>query len=124
MRSESHYCTLVEYIICHAAFTGCHLAERLQCSWKPLSDSDDTIKIGASCMVGAQRPGLCALHCSIAGWGCRDWQAGVGEGGTSPRDPRAGQQLCAPRAELSSEAGLGPCCCALGGSAPLSAAPT
>lgn len=52
---ESHYCTLVEYIICHAAFTGCHLAERLQCSWKPLSDSNDIIKIGARCVGGARR---------------------------------------------------------------------
>lgn len=55
MCSESHYCTLVEYIICHAAFTGCHLAERLQCSWKPLSASNDIIKIGARGMVGARR---------------------------------------------------------------------
>lgn len=47
MCSESHYCTLAEYIICHAAFTGCHLAERLQSSWKPLSASNDIIKIGA-----------------------------------------------------------------------------
>ena len=55
MCSESHYCTLVEYIICHAAFTGCHLAERLQCSWKPLSASNDIIKIGARGTVGAGR---------------------------------------------------------------------
>lgn len=54
MCSESHYCTLVEYIICHAAFTGCHLAERLQCSWKPLSASNDIIKIGA-CAVAPLR---------------------------------------------------------------------
>lgn len=62
MCSESHYCTLVEYIICHAAFTGCHLAERLQCSWKPLSASNDIIKIGACGKVGAGR-----RHCH----GCR-----------------------------------------------------
>lgn len=61
MCSESHYCTLVEYIICHAAFTGCHLAERLQCSWKPLSASNDIIKIGAR-GGGARR-----RHCR----GCR-----------------------------------------------------
>lgn len=55
MCSESHYCTLVEYIICHAAFTGCHLAERLRCSWKPLSASNDIIKIGARGVAGAGR---------------------------------------------------------------------
>lgn len=31
----------------HAAFTGRHLAGRLQSSWKPLSASNDIIKIGA-----------------------------------------------------------------------------
>lgn len=110
MCSESHYCTLVEYIICHAAFTGCHLAERLQCSWKPLSDFDDMIKIGASCVVGAAAAGaLCTTlqRCGMGlpgleGWGRgREW----GHITTSPRDPSGSG--CAPRGH-SSAPGRGP----------------
>lgn len=61
MCSESHYCTLVEYIICHAAFTGCHLAERLRCSWKPLSASNDIIKIGARGVAGGSATATAAF---------------------------------------------------------------
>lgn len=46
---ESSYCTLAEYMICHAAFAGCHLTERLQCSRKPLPDVNDSISVGLCC---------------------------------------------------------------------------
>lgn len=103
MCSESHYCTLVEYIICHAAFTGCHLAERLQCSWKPLSDSNDIIKIGARGMVGVGRrhrhgSSFLALRCTS----CvpRQWDEGCGS-----TDPPLEQQVQRPRASLRGPGG-------------------
>lgn len=121
MRSESHYCTLVEYIICHAAFTGCHLAERLQCSWKPLSDFDDMIKIGASCVVGAAAAGaLCTTlqRCGMGLPGLAGWD-GDGDGDTSPRH-RGTPRAAAVRPVGTAQLRVG----ALRGSAPLSAAPT
>lgn len=45
LRVTSLYPCRIHYL--HAAFTGCHLAERLQSSWKPLSASNDIIRIGA-----------------------------------------------------------------------------
>lgn len=44
------------------AFTGCHLAERLQSSWKPLSASNDIIKIGALMAWWGPRIHPCCHH--------------------------------------------------------------
>lgn len=45
-----------------AAFTGCHLAERLPSSWKPLSASNDIIKTGALVARRGSRIHPCCHH--------------------------------------------------------------
>lgn len=64
MCSDSHYCTLAEYIICALPLQ----AVTSQSSWKPLSGSNDIIRIGA--LVAWWRPRI-HPRCSRAGlWLC------------------------------------------------------